>query len=120
VEWEHTTREQIFQAVSRCIGRAMSNSAGTWVTDQAFLDLGTCVSVYARGLYALGQTEAGVVALVFEAAKRACDPDALHPAIVALLDDWCREAHLSCADAPGALPETSMDRGNEGDWSKRP
>jgi hypothetical protein len=119
VEWAHTTREQIFQAVTRCIGHALDNPYASFVADQTFLELHNCVSGYACGLYALGQTEEGVVALVFEAAKHACHPGELHPAIVAALGQWCREAHASRTALPPVSAGEVHDPRVEKGWSRR-
>jgi hypothetical protein len=108
VEWEHTTRKSVFASVTRCIGRAVTCAVEDGNTDRAYSELHTCVGVYARGLYALGQNEAGVAALFRAAAKQVAASSDLYPAMVVLLEKWCRDSQLGgeCgSDTRGTLDD---------------
>jgi hypothetical protein len=71
-----------------------------YASDETFRELHLCAGAYARGLYALGQPEDGVVGLILVAAREAAAPGELHPAIVASIEQWCREAHSAVIEKP--------------------
>jgi hypothetical protein len=88
----------VFDSAKRCIAHVFDSPGGAHGSDSNFQELHICVVAYARGLYALGQTEEGVIGLILGAARQAADTDTLHPAIVASIQDWCREVKPEAAD----------------------
>jgi hypothetical protein len=92
VDWARHTRKMVYESVRRCIAGAISRPGALDVSDDTFRELHICVEAHARGLYALGQTEDGVVGLIVAAADDASQPLDLHPAVGAAIAQWCREA----------------------------
>lgn len=101
-EWERATRQSIFDSVRRCVGHAMypelrlgMPAAELQVSDAVFRELHICTQSYARALYALGQRPENAAGLIIAAAREAAAPNALHPCVVAALEQWCREADIA-------------------------
>ena len=98
--WVHVTRQLMFDSIQRSVSQAIGapgNGADAPrepdASDRVFRHLHVCASEHARELYKLGQDGDRVVALMLAAAAAAAEPDALHPAVVRAIAEWCRDVH---------------------------
>jgi hypothetical protein len=105
-EWIFITRRRMFESVRACVAHAIGRPLegditphSLSVSDAVFRELHHCVEACSRELYAVGQDEDGVVAMVLAGAAAAADPDELHPAVIRAMDQWCREARQGAAEA---------------------
>jgi hypothetical protein len=101
VEWASTTRQVVFVSARRCIAhaiavglRADAPAEELYASDAMFRELHICVDAYARGLFALGQTEEGTIGLIVAAAREAAEPAEIHLAVLVAIERWCRDARV--------------------------
>lgn len=103
--WVHVTRQLMFDSIQRCVAQIVvapicegATPGGLHSSDDVFRRLHACAEACAKQLYALGQDEDQVAALVLSGAAAAADPVELHPAVKQAIEQWCRDAHESPAD----------------------
>jgi hypothetical protein len=97
--WAQATRESMFASIRRCVAHAIGVPLRAGMvphelvaSDEVFQQLYSCASSCARSLQTMGLPDTRTVAMVVAAAIAAAEPDELPPAVLAAIEEWCREA----------------------------